>query len=74
MLRNQPAPTKRFVVYHEGAWYSQGDTSQAAWEDLLRLLNPKHDRYGVELYREIVRYGKMQKTAITEGGTDVSQT
>jgi hypothetical protein len=49
----QPAPTRRFAVWFEGAWYGQGETVTAAWFDARRQTNADHCRYGATLFRKL---------------------
>lgn len=58
----QPAPTKRFAVFYDGAWYGQGDTAEAAWWDAKRQTNASHCRYGAALYAKIRRAGTVRET------------
>lgn len=58
----QPAPTKRFAVYFDGAWYGEGDTVKEAWAAVHRQLSPQHDRYGAALYAKVRRSGRAQET------------
>ena len=62
MTFKQPAPTKRFAVYFEGAWYGEGETVKEAWSAVHRQLSPQHDRYGATLYAKIRKSGRAQET------------
>ena len=58
----QPAPTKAYAVWYDGAWYGQGDTVAAAWADVRRQCNADHDRFGARLYRDIRHGGQAKAT------------
>lgn len=59
----QPAPTKRFAIYYDGAWYGEGDTPELAWGAVRRQLSPQYDRYGAALYAKVRRFGAAQAVA-----------
>jgi hypothetical protein len=45
----QPAPTKAFALWHNGKWYSEGDTAAAAWSDARATIAPASPKFWCEL-------------------------
>jgi len=61
----QPNPTKEYAIYLDGAWYGEGDTVQAAWNDARRQVQAGHSSYSNAMWNKL-RHGAVARRITKE--------